>query len=181
MRRSMRPPPRWATAQDSSTISCDSRKRLIREPLERGRDRDADREVARVEQHGGDHRGGDAAAVAEHGCRGELGRAGERRRGHDDRGERAHAGGRGEDPEGDSEARGRRCDRRDPLQAFPVATPQPSPGSGRARTRGPRTGRSAGSGARSCCPSPASRPRRGGTSAASTSRGSAGSSGRAAS
>ena len=158
IRRSMRPPPRCATAQDSSTISCDSKKRLEREPSKARRNRDADREVARVEQHRRDDCGGNAAAVVEHGCGGELRRARERGRGHDDRCQRADAGRRRKDPEGDAEARRRRCHRRDPLQAFPVATPQPSPGSDRARTRDPHTGRSAGSGARSSCPSPASRP-----------------------
>ena len=75
-------PSRWATAHDSSTASCASAMRRGGRAAQRRRDRDADRQVAQVEQHGGDDRGRDRAARVEHRGDRELRRAGERRERH---------------------------------------------------------------------------------------------------
>ena len=74
-----------ASAHDSSTISCASRSRRRLRAGEDPGDRDAHRDVARVQQQRGDGRRERAAAGFEDRARGELRRAREDRRRHDDR------------------------------------------------------------------------------------------------
>ena len=80
---------------------------------QRRRDRHADRQIAQVEQDGGDDRGGQRPALIEHRDRGELRRAGERREREHERRDDAHAGVAREDPEGHAERRRRDRDRHD--------------------------------------------------------------------
>ena len=87
----------------------------------------ADRAVAEVEQDGGDDRGDQAAAGPEDRRHGELGRPGEGGHRHDHRGDPAHPGRAGQDPERHAEGQGRDPDRGGRPDAVQVGPP-PRPG-----------------------------------------------------
>ena len=92
-----------------------------RAAAEAARGREPHRPVARVEEHGGGDRRDDGAAGREHRHDGELGRAGEGRGAHDDRGDRVEAGRAGEHAEGRAEQEHRRGQREDRAGAGRVA------------------------------------------------------------
>ncbi len=131
-----------ARADEDRPFECPSppreRPRLVddrlglHEPAKRppGEDRcngDADRDVARVQEHGREDRGHHRPAGVEDGDRCELGGSGERRRRHDDRGNGAESSGLGQDSERQPEER--RARRKRDRGANPVADTRRAVGS----------------------------------------------------